>query len=59
MYRFLTDQVGNYPEIEPYFPLWISLPINEGVVAVIEIEHDGLSQDVPPIKKGTNGGAKK
>ncbi|MDM8517828.1 hypothetical protein QUF76_16655 [Desulfobacterales bacterium HSG16] len=59
MYQFLTDRVGNYPEIEPYFPLWRSLSIDKGVLAVIEIEHDGLSHDVPPIKKGTDGRAKR
>ncbi len=57
MYQYLTDRVGNYAEIEPYFPVWRNLQINEGVLAVIEIEHDALSLDVPPIRKGTNGRA--
>ena len=57
MYRYLTDRIGNYAEIEPYFPVWKNLKIQEGVLAVIEIEHDSLSTDVPPIRKGTDGRA--
>ena len=57
MYQYLTDRVGNYAEIKPYFPVWRNLKIKEGVLAVIEIEHDSLSLDVPPIRKGTDGRA--
>lgn len=57
MYYYLTDRIGNYAEIQPYFKMWQSLPIKEGVLAVIEIEHDELSLDVPQIKKGTDGRA--
>lgn len=57
MYQYLTDRVGNYAEIEPYFPVWKNLQIKEGVLAVIEIEHDALSTDVPTIRKGTDGRA--
>ncbi len=57
MYQYLTDRIGNYAEIEPYFPIWQNLSIREGVLAVIEIEHDDISAEVPPIKKGTDGRA--
>jgi hypothetical protein len=57
MYNYLTDRVGNYPEIEPYFPLWKSLQIKEGLLAIIAIEQDGLSKDIPRIPKGTDGRA--
>lgn len=57
MYRYLTDRIGNYAEIEPYFPVWKNLSIRDGVLAVIEIEHDDLSLDVPQIMKGTDGRA--
>jgi len=57
MYQYLTDRVGNFVEIAPYFPVWRNLQINEGVLAVFEIEHDATSLVVPPIKKGTNGRA--
>ena len=57
MYFHLTDRIGNYPEIEPYFPVWRDVSITEGVLAVVVVEHDALSTDVPMIKKGTDGRA--
>lgn len=57
MYRYLTDRVGNITEVEPYFPVWGALPIEKGVLAVIVIEHDAVSRDVPRIPKGTDGRA--
>jgi hypothetical protein len=57
MYRYLTDRVGNFPELEPYFPLWKSLDVDEGLLAVIAIEQDGVSKSVPRIPKGTEGRA--
>lgn len=57
MYRYLTDRVGNYPEIAPYFPMWEALPI-DGVLAVYVVEHDALSSLVPLIAKGTDGRAR-
>lgn len=57
MYFYLTDRIGNFAEIEPYFPVWQALNISDGVLAVIEIEHDALSIDVPHIQKGTDGRA--
>jgi hypothetical protein len=57
MYKYLTDRIGNYPEIEPYFPLWRALNVDDGLLIVIAIEHDGVSQQVPRIPKGTDGRA--
>jgi len=57
MYQYLTDRVGNYPELEPYFPLWRSLHVDEGLLLVMAIEHDAVSPDVPRIPKGTDGRA--
>lgn len=57
LYKFLTDRVGNYREIEPYFPLWSSLKIDTGYLGVIAVEHDATSEKVPRIKKGTDGWA--
>lgn len=59
MYKYLTDRVGNYKEIEPYFPLWQSMPVKSGILAVIAVEHDSVSQNVARIPKGTDGRAKK
>jgi len=57
MYKYLTDRIGNYDELSPYFPLWNAVPIGNGVLAVIAIEHDGTRADAPRIPKGTDGRA--
>ncbi|MFA7254671.1 MAG: restriction endonuclease [Candidatus Omnitrophota bacterium] len=57
MYHYLTDRIGNFQEIEPYLPLWKSLNVKEGYLAIIEIEHDGVSKKVKRIPKGTDGRA--
>lgn len=57
MYKYLTDRVGNFPELEPYFPLWHAIKVEEGLLEVIAIEHDAVSQSVPRIPKGTDGRA--
>ena len=57
MYNYLTDRVGNFPELEPYFPLWRALHVEEGLLVVIVIEHDAVSRAVPRIPKGTDGRA--
>ncbi len=57
LYPYLTDRIGNFAELEPYFPLWRSLDVKRGLLGVIEIEHDYESFDVAPIKKGTDGRA--
>jgi hypothetical protein len=57
MYKYLTDRVGNFPELEPYFPLWRALHVDEGLLMVVAIEHDAVSRDVPRIAKGTDGRA--
>ena len=57
MYQYLTDRVGNFRELSPYFPLWKSLTIEAGLLLVIAIEHDAVSDNVPRIPKGTDGRA--
>jgi len=57
MYKYLTDRIGNFPELEPYFPLWKALRVEEGLLVVIAVEHDAVSINVPRIKKGTDGRA--
>jgi len=59
MYKYLTDRVGNYSEIQTYFGLWKALPVKEGYLAVMAIEHDHLSKKVPRFPKGTDGRAKR
>jgi Restriction endonuclease BamHI len=59
MYRYLTDRVGNAKELEPYHALWRSWSHHRGVgyLAIITVEHDYESLDVPRITKGTDGRA--
>jgi len=58
-YEYLTDRVGNFEELSPYFPVWRNAAtcVREGVLAVVAVEHDALSKDVPRIPKGTDGRA--
>ncbi|MBH8609351.1 hypothetical protein [Thermoactinomyces sp. CICC 10521] len=57
MYYYLTDRVGNFQELEQYFPVMSDTSKITGFLGVIEIEHDGVRADIPPIKKGTDGRA--
>ncbi|MBE3561314.1 MAG: hypothetical protein IMW89_19150 [Ktedonobacteraceae bacterium] len=56
---FLTDRIGNFPELSAYFPFWRKqkVHIQEGVLEIIAVEHDATSFDVPRISKGTDGRA--
>jgi len=58
LYKYLTDRIGNYQEIEPYFSVWQSIQVDEGLLMVLEIEHDDTSSSVPRIPKGTDGWAR-
>ncbi len=57
LYQYLTDRVGNMPELEPYLDLWRSIPCEQGILQIVAIEHDATSRDVPRIPKGTSGRA--
>lgn len=59
MARYLTDRIGNFPELSAYFPFWKKqeASISEGLLEIIAIEHDATSFDVPRITKGTDGRA--
>lgn len=58
-YVHLTDRIGNFREIAPYFPMYRALNVKSGFLAVVEIEHDELSDKVPFIAKGGDGMSKK
>lgn len=57
MYNYLTDRIGNYEELAPYFDVWRNVKVNNGILVVIAVEHDGVSKDVPRIPKATDGRA--
>lgn len=56
---YLTDRIGNYEEIEPYFPIYNNLNILHGLIGVIGVEYDEVSKEAPVIPKGKDGNAKK
>ena len=57
LYRYLTDRIGNYDELAPYFDLWRCIPCTNGILELVVIEYDETSTDVPRIPKGTSGRA--
>lgn len=57
LYPYLTDRIGNYEELEPYFDVWRAVNIQEGFLAIFVIEHDAEDIRVPTIPKGTDGRA--
>jgi hypothetical protein len=57
LYKYLTDRIGNFDEIEPYLDLWRSIIIISGILIIIVIEHDDESRNVKKIPKGTDGRA--
>jgi hypothetical protein len=56
--QYLTDRIGNYEELVDYFEYWGASPVKDGVLAVMSIEQDGTSLNVPKISKGKDGRAK-
>jgi len=57
LYPYVTDRVGNYPELVPYFPVWKSLQVGEGYLGIYVVEHDETDENVETIDKGTDGRA--
>lgn len=57
--KFLTDRIGNYEELVPYFPMYQNLKIENGIIKVMAVEHDKESPNVILIPKGKDGNAQK
>ena len=57
--QYLTDRIGNYEEIQPYFPLYQNIQIDSGIFGVISVDYDGISEEAPLIPKGKDGNAEK
>ncbi len=54
--QYLTDIIGNFEELEPYFGFWQnSIAAYKGLLEIIGIEQDEVSYEVPRIPKGTDG----
>lgn len=56
---YLTDRIGNYEEIAPYFCLYQNLNIKNGIIGIIAIDYDEICNDVRLIPKGNDGNAVK
>lgn len=57
--QYLTDRIGNYEEIEPYFPLYQNIQVKTGIIGVISVDFDETSKDATLIPKGKDGNALK
>jgi hypothetical protein len=55
--RYLTDRVGNFEEIAPYFEFWGRYPVPNGTLRIYGVGHDALDPTVPHIPKGPSGRA--
>lgn len=55
MARLLTDRIGNFEELEPYFALWQATKAQTGVLELIAVEHNGENERVPLIPKAVSG----
>jgi Restriction endonuclease BamHI len=55
--RYLTDRVGNFEELAPYFEFWQRYPVPNGVLRIYGVRHDALDSSVPHIPKTTAGRA--
>ncbi|MFD4538491.1 hypothetical protein [Streptomyces bauhiniae] len=56
--RYLTDRIGNAPELLPYHSLWEQWDFQEfGYFGIVTVEHDAESVEVPRIPKGKDGRA--
>jgi hypothetical protein len=57
IYPYLTDRIGNYEELEPYFDVWRAIRLDVGFLGIFVVEHDRLDSSIPTITKGTDGRA--
>lgn len=57
--RYLTDRIGNYEEIAPYFSLYQAIHFEKGIMGVIIVDYDNISTDAALIPKGKDGNAPK
>lgn len=55
LYHFLTQRIGNYKELAPYFPVYRHLKEMNGILGVFSVSFDQTSTAVPRIPKGMDG----
>jgi hypothetical protein len=55
---FLTDRIGNEPELRPYHPLWREWRLSPfSYFGIVAVEHDRTDWSVPRLPKGSDGRA--
>jgi hypothetical protein len=59
LYPWLTDRIGNFTELSPYFELWKAIPLSNAVMHIFVVEHDVVDKSAPLIPKGTDGRARR
>jgi hypothetical protein len=59
LYNYLTQRIGNFRELAPYFPVYRNLRISGGVLAVFSVSYDRTSKTVALIPKGPDGNSLK
>ncbi len=55
LYKYLTQRIGNYKELAPYFPVYQHLHAINGLLAVFAVSYDRTSDRVALIPKGMDG----
>lgn len=55
--RYLTERIGNFEELAPYFEFWQRYPVPNGALRIYGVGHDALDPSVPHIPKITAGRA--
>ena len=55
LYHYLTQRIGNYKELAPYFPVYRHLKAVEGSLTVFAVSFDQTSSKVALIPKGMDG----
>ncbi len=55
LYRYLTQRIGNYKELAPYFPVYRQLKAIKGSLAVFAVSYDQTSNKIALIPKGMDG----
>lgn len=55
LYNYLTQRIGNFRELAPYFPVYRNLRTTRGILAVFAVSYDQTSRSVALIPKGLDG----
>lgn len=60
LYQYMTDRIGNYQELKPYFPVWKNnkTSITTGAFTIYGMQHRETDSNVPIISKNNDGQAK-